>query len=238
MRTELSKFSSLLKSFPHERFLLETQGFNKIGGGGGVGGGGVVFTPSCLQPAHWAEQEKREEMSCVWRQDSGRIKSDCLLCVFLLTPHRIILTGGTVLSDTFNESLQINPDNYSKSKEHLIKPGRPFIHQTAATNGNSVTVHTHTTSSPAGIVLKNAARGRFGWVAACFLWQMNCFLCLFFFYDFDKYSSCWCPCPAAVQCVAELSCEGYWWAVGSEDAQITQQSGLIMAPVARWSARA
>lgn len=64
MRTELSKFSSLLKSFPHERFFLETQGFNKIGGGGGVGVG-VVFTPSCLQPAHWAEQEKREEMSCV-----------------------------------------------------------------------------------------------------------------------------------------------------------------------------
>ena len=76
MRTELGKFFSLRKSFPHESLFLYTRGFNKLRG---------LFSPcpvfSQLTGLRRAEQEEREEMSCVWQQGEdglwGKIKSHC-----------------------------------------------------------------------------------------------------------------------------------------------------------------
>ncbi len=114
MRTELSKFSSLRKSFPHERLFLWTRGFNKLG---------ACFSPVLSSANSLGWGGLREEMSFVWRQGEERQREDKIslsapcfaghLLTLLSLFKLIILQAGTVLSHHFNEFQQIRGDSYS-----------------------------------------------------------------------------------------------------------------------------
>lgn len=96
-------------------------------------------------------------------EDKIRLSLSYFLAHSALTPHRIILTGGTLLSDTFNESPQINPDNYSKSKEHLIKPAPMGCHEWKQCVLLMYCTHTRQA------LFRKRSQGRFGSPPACFL---------------------------------------------------------------------
>lgn len=151
MKTELRKFSCLRKSFLHERFFLQTRGFNKLWGF--VFPCPVFSQLTGLRRAEWA---KRGDMTCVWEQGEGGLREDkvCLPASCLLAfwehsaGHQITrLSFFTLWSCNplqglrwvTNESQQIRGDSYSNPRGQLTTLDALLIQQSSSPNGGCLT---------------------------------------------------------------------------------------------------
>lgn len=177
------------------------SGFNKLGG---------CFPPSCLQPAHWAEKgfgrkEGGDELSeGSVRVDSGRIKSDRLLHVylyFLSAPPGYMCHSHLLCLLIGPFSRQMRGGNCSNPWDTQLN----LFRWTAA----AACLHLQPLcwQDPFGRWTKTMQNMCFYKTIAS---EWTCPKCV----KLRTRSSCWCVHPAAVQLVAMRSREWYWWAVG------------------------